>query len=165
MGNDIKFWFKNEKETLRKLGLNPVPGSGSGELYKEDGENEFVLCQLKSTKANQISVNKLDVEKLLLHSNIVGKVPVFAIQFINGPILLATLPEEFCNIQDYLKGKPFEKKKFKEVNVPNKQKNKKTIKSKVNSYEDLKGSLTDLNTKKEVKTGINSIFEKRNKKS
>lgn len=31
-----KFYFKNEKELMRSLGLNPTPGSGN-KIRKEDG--------------------------------------------------------------------------------------------------------------------------------
>ena len=38
-----KFWFKNEKRVMKRLGFEPVPGSGSGWVNKEDGENENLL--------------------------------------------------------------------------------------------------------------------------
>ena len=47
-----KFWFKNEKRVMKRLGFEPVPGSCSGWVNKEDGENEFALAQLKSTDAD-----------------------------------------------------------------------------------------------------------------
>ena len=44
-----KFYFRNEKEVLKSLGLTPTPQSGAGWVAKEDGENEIILAQLKST--------------------------------------------------------------------------------------------------------------------
>ena len=35
-----KFYSKNEKETLKKLGLKPIAFSGAGWISKEDGESE-----------------------------------------------------------------------------------------------------------------------------
>lgn len=43
-------WYrKNEEELMQQLGLEPTINSGAGFAQKEDGENEHVLCQLKST--------------------------------------------------------------------------------------------------------------------
>ena len=63
-----KFYSKNEKETLRKLGLRPIPFSGAGWIEKEGGENENVLVQLKSTEASSYRVDMLDIKKLEYHS-------------------------------------------------------------------------------------------------
>lgn len=131
-----RYWTKNEKEVMRKLGLNPVPGSGSGELHKEDGENDYILCQLKSTEAASISINKLDIEKLLYHSELDNKIPVFAIQFLNGPILLATVPEELGNISQYLNRGLFERKQVEVINIPI-QKRKKKIKASEKSIDEI----------------------------
>lgn len=103
-----KFWFKNEKEVMEKLGLEPVPGSGSG-VRKEDGENDYILCQLKSTSAESISIKKIDVEKLYYHADQIGKIPLFVIQFLNGPLLIASPPDELKNLSKYLNNELFEK--------------------------------------------------------
>ena len=47
-----KFWFRNEKDVMKRLGLNSVPGSGSDWIHKEDGESDTVMVQLKSTEAD-----------------------------------------------------------------------------------------------------------------
>ena len=77
-----KFYSKNEKETLSKLGLRPIPFSGSGWVEKEDGENEFSLVQLKSTEASSYRVDMLDIKKLEYHASVSNKVPIFLIQFL-----------------------------------------------------------------------------------
>lgn len=77
-----KFYSKNEKETLSKLGLRPIPFSGAGWVEKEDGENEFSLVQLKSTEASSYRVDMLDIKKLEYHASVSNKVPVFLIQFL-----------------------------------------------------------------------------------
>ena len=131
-----RYWTSNEKQVMRKLGLRPVPGSGSGEILKEDGENDYILCQLKSTEAASISVNRLDIEKLLYHSELDNKIPVFAIQFMNGPMLLATVPEELGNIAQYLNNDLFERKQVELVEIP-KQKVKKTVKASSKSIDEI----------------------------
>ena len=77
-----KFYFKNEKEVLKSLGLKPVPGSGSGWVHKEDGESETLLVQLKSTDSGSYRINLLDLKKLEYHSTVSHKSPVFLIQFL-----------------------------------------------------------------------------------
>ena len=77
-----KFYSKNEKETLSKLGLRPIPFSGAGWIEKEDGENEFSLVQLKSTEASSYRVDMLDIKKLEYHASVSNKVPIFLIQFL-----------------------------------------------------------------------------------
>lgn len=79
----VKFWFKNEKEVMRSLGFEPVKGSGSGWIHKEDGESEFALAQLKSTEAESYKLNYLDLEKLEYHASVSHKLPVFVVQFLN----------------------------------------------------------------------------------
>lgn len=76
-----KDWYKNEREVMELLGLVQVPGSGSSWVAREDGENDFVLCQLKSTDASSIRVQLQDIHELQLHAAESSKLPVFAVQF------------------------------------------------------------------------------------
>lgn len=131
-----RYWTKNEKEVMRKLGLRPVPGSGSGELHKEDGENDYIICQLKSTEAISININRLDIEKLLYHAELDNKIPMFAIQFMNGPMLLATVPEEIGHIAQYLNEGIYERKPVEIVDIP-KQKKKKRVKASSKSIDEI----------------------------
>ena len=88
-----KFWYKNEKEVLRRLGLTPTPGSGSGDIAKEDGYNGEVLLQLKSTEARSITVHKRDVDDLVVHASVEHKAPVFAVNFVeDGSVWLMVRP-------------------------------------------------------------------------
>ena len=79
-----KFYNKNEKQVMQLLGLKPTIASGSGWLEKEDGYNENVICQLKSTDSNSIKVDLLDIEKLEYQATVTNKIPVFAIQFLKN---------------------------------------------------------------------------------
>ena len=53
-----KFWRKNERDVMERLGLEPTPNSGSGWIAKEDGQSDDVICQLKSTDAESISFKR-----------------------------------------------------------------------------------------------------------
>lgn len=77
-----KFWFKNEKNVMKRLGLNSVPGSGSDWIHKEDGESDTVMVQLKSTEADSYRVNYLDIEKLEYHAQVAHKIPIFLVEFL-----------------------------------------------------------------------------------
>lgn len=80
----VKFYFNNEKEVMEDLGLIPTKGSGSSWLEKEDGENDFVIAQLKSTDKASYKLNLLDIEKLEYHASVSNKVPMFVIQFLKN---------------------------------------------------------------------------------
>lgn len=98
-----KDWFKNEKEVMELLGLKQVPGSGSSWVAKEDGENENVLCQLKSTDASSIRVQLQDIHELQIHALTSHKLPVFAIQFRQtNEVFLLVSPLELHDAAKYL---------------------------------------------------------------
>lgn len=68
---------------MKDLGLKPASGSGNGWIEKEDGENDHIIAQLKSTDKTSYKITQLDLEKLEYHANIANKVPMFIIQFLN----------------------------------------------------------------------------------
>lgn len=104
-----KFYRKNEAEVMRALGLEPTPNSGSGPVWKEDGQSEHVICQLKSTDANSIRVNKGDIDTLLYNAAVAHKIPVFAIQFLqSNEVYLIVKPEELCEAAKYIKTGEYE---------------------------------------------------------
>lgn len=98
-----KFYRKNEAEVMRSLGLEPTPNSGSGPIWKEDGQSENVICQLKSTDAQSIKVNKKDIDTLLYNAAVAHKIPVFAIQFLqSNEVYLLVRPGELCEAAKYI---------------------------------------------------------------
>lgn len=98
-----KWYRNNERGVMEQLGLEPTPNSGSGWLVKEDGQNENVICQLKSTDKNSIKVDKLDIDKLNKNAMVAHKLPVFAIQFINSSeVYLLVSPENLSDIAKYI---------------------------------------------------------------
>lgn len=107
MGNNqprsFKFYRKNEEEVMRSLGLKPTKNSGSGWIEKEDGQNDYVICQLKSTDAQSIKVNQKDIRTLEKNANIEHKIPMFAIQFLNtGEVWLMLKPEDLPDASEYI---------------------------------------------------------------
>lgn len=89
-----KFYSRNEKETLSKLGLTPAPMSGAGWIVKEDGENEIAMVQLKSTDASSYRLDLLDMKKLEYHAEVSNKIPIFLVQFLKQDKLYAIVSVE-----------------------------------------------------------------------
>lgn len=99
-----KFYRKNENEVMKQLGLKPTSNSGSGWVEKEDGQNDFVICQLKSTDAQSIRITQEDIAVLEYNANVTRKIPVFAIQFLNNfDVFLLCRPEDILDISQYIK--------------------------------------------------------------
>ena len=98
-----KFYRRNEAEVMKALGLRPTKNSGSGWIEKEDGQSEDVICQLKSTDANSIKVNKKDLDVLSYNAAVAHKLPVFAIQFLqSNEVYLIVKPEMLCEAAKYI---------------------------------------------------------------
>lgn len=97
-----KFYSKNEKQTLKSLGLEPAPASGAGWVVKEDGENEVLMVQLKSTDSLSYRLSRLDMKKLEFHADVSHKVPVFLVQFLKDDRLYAIV--DVKNIDDLFYG-------------------------------------------------------------
>lgn len=98
-----KFYRRNEEEVMETLGLKPTKNSGSGWIEKEDGQNDYIICQLKSTDAQSIKVNQSDIRILEKNATIAHKLPVFAIQFLNtGEVWLMAKPEDFVSVSEYI---------------------------------------------------------------
>ena len=103
MKRSTKFYRKNEAEVMESLGLKPTKNSGSGWIEKEDGQNDYVICQLKSTDAQSIKVNQSDIRILEKNATVAHKLPVFAIQFLNtGEVWLMAKPEDFTSVAEYI---------------------------------------------------------------
>lgn len=126
-----KFYYKNESEVMEMLGMKQVPGSGNGWVAKEDGENEKLLCQLKSTDSNSISVKKIDVDKLLLNAEVEHKLPVFAIQFLkSGEVYLLVRPLDINEVVKYLETGIVDRNEDADVvDVKKRKRRMKTVKS------------------------------------
>lgn len=100
-----KFYRKNEAEVMESLGMKATKNSGSGWIEKEDGQNDQLICQLKSTDAQSIKVNQKDIRILEYNASVANKIPLFAIQFLNtNEVWLMIKPEDVFNVAEALNG-------------------------------------------------------------
>ena len=86
-----KFYRKNEKEVMKQLGITATYNSGSGWLEKEDGQSEYVICQLKSTDSDSFRVGIRDINILESNARVAHKVPLFIVQFLKTNDLFALM--------------------------------------------------------------------------
>ena len=101
----FKFYRKNEAEVMNDLGMKATKNSGSGWIEKEDGQNEYLICQLKSTDAQSIKVNQKDIRMLEKNALVAHKIPVFAIQFLNtNEVWLMMKPDTVFDVAEALNG-------------------------------------------------------------
>lgn len=99
-----KWYSKNEKEVMQKLGLTPTKQSGAGWKEKEDGYNEKILAQLKSTDSDSYRVKLDDLRKLEYNASVEHKTPVFIIDFINQGLYVLCRVDDLEHICDGLEG-------------------------------------------------------------
>lgn len=99
-----KDWYRNEQEVMELLGFKQVPGSGSSWVAREDGENDYCLCQLKSTDAQSIRLHLQDIHELQVHAAVSHKMPVFAVQFRgSNEVFLLVSPLDASDLSDYIR--------------------------------------------------------------
>lgn len=114
-----KFYSKNEKETLSKLGFKPAPASGAGWVVKEDGENELAMVQLKSTDSTRYTLDMLDMKKLEYHAEVSSKIPIFIVQFLKEDRLYAIVPiDNLIDLKDCIEAGKIEEKVTISKNEP-----------------------------------------------
>ena len=103
MKRTTRFYRKNEKEVMESLGMQGTPNSGAGWIVKEDGQSEYLICQLKSTDAQSISIKQKDIRLLEDNAAVAHKIPIFAIQFLNtGEVWLMAKPGDFTDVAEYI---------------------------------------------------------------
>lgn len=98
-----RFYRQNEAEVMEALGLQPTKNSGAGWVEKEDGQNDHLIAQLKSTDANSIKVNLRDIEVMEANALVAHKVPVFVIQFLGtGDTFIMARPRDMEQVVQYI---------------------------------------------------------------
>lgn len=98
-----KFYRKNEADVMLALGLTPTKNSGAGWIEKEDGQNEYIIAQLKSTDAASIRIQQKDIEILEYNASVAHKVPCFVVQFLNNnDIFVMGRPQDLEKIVTYI---------------------------------------------------------------
>lgn len=98
-----RFYRKNEEEVMEALGLQPTKNSGAGWVEKEDGQNDHLIAQLKSTDAQSIRVNLRDIEVLEANALTCHKIPFFVVQFLqtNDTFIMAR-PSDLEQVVQYI---------------------------------------------------------------
>lgn len=121
-----KFYSKNEKEIMNRYGLKATPMSGAGWIAKEDGYNDYVLAQLKSTDANSYKLLLDDIDKLEYHAIVENKIPLFIIEFLQrDEVYFVLKPNDLVKLSKYLElGEYKETKILNELNELNEKKEK-----------------------------------------
>lgn len=121
-----KFYSKNEKEIMSRYGLKATPMSGAGWIAKEDGYNDYVLAQLKSTDANSYKLLLDDIDKLEYHAIVENKIPLFIIEFLQrDEVYFVLKPNDLVKLSKYLElGEYKETKILNELNELNEKKEK-----------------------------------------
>ena len=131
-----KFYRKNEREVMEDLGFKPTKNSGAGWIEKEDGVNDYLICQLKSTDAQSIKVNQKDIRILEHNAAVEHKVPVFAIQFLNtNEVWIMCKPEDISDVAQYIETGKTERDDFIDIDDVKSVKVSKVIKSSGNARE------------------------------
>lgn len=103
MKRSIKFYRKNEREVMKQLGLEATYNSGSGWIEKEDGQSEYVICQLKSTDSDSFRIGIRDINILESNARVAHKVPLFIVQFLKSNDLFALVRlEDIPQISDFI---------------------------------------------------------------
>lgn len=88
---------------MQTLGLQPTKNSGAGWIEKEDGQNDYLIAQLKSTDAQSMKVNLRDIEVLEANAMVTHKVPVFVIQFLStGDVFILARPSDMKQVVNYV---------------------------------------------------------------
>jgi hypothetical protein len=136
-----KWYLKNEVEVMTDLGLKPAKGSGNGWIEKEDGENDYVLAQLKSTDKQSYKLNQLDIKRLEYNAMVAKKIPMFVLQFLNDDSRYALVAiEDLPDIAEYIKtGNVVQAREEPILDLedkPKKRKSKPVIKSSASAREE-----------------------------
>lgn len=88
---------------MKNLGLMPTKNSGAGWIEKEDGQNDYIIAQLKSTDAQSIRVEQKDFNILEYNAAVTHKIPIFVIQFLNtNQVYVMAKPKDLPAISEYL---------------------------------------------------------------
>ena len=97
-------WYRrNEEVIMSALGFNPTINSGAGWIEKEDGQNDYLIAQLKSTDAESIRIHKQDIRILEHNAAVAHKVPCFVIQFIDtDDVFIMARPSDLQEVSAYI---------------------------------------------------------------
>lgn len=102
-GRGTKWYRKHEAEVMKHFGLKPTKNSGAGWIEKSDGQNEFLICELKSTDAESYRLKLEDLHKLENHAIVAHKIPVFIVDFLGtNEAFVIVKPVDLPSVAQYL---------------------------------------------------------------
>lgn len=112
MARGKKWYDKNEREVMERLGLQATKASGAGWIEKEDGQSDTLIAQLKSTDKSQITIHKQDIDTLRHNALVAHKTPLFVVQFIqSGELYILCKLEDISEINENIFAKSVDNKK------------------------------------------------------
>lgn len=115
-------------------------------VEKEDGQNDNVICQLKSTDANSIKINKKDIDTLLYNAEVVHKLPVFAINFLSdNSVYLLIRPEDLEDMVRFLNTGKISSNNLFEVDIKEESKKENVSKKRIKSCSNARESFNKEN--------------------
>lgn len=98
-----RFYRKNEEEVMGALGLQATKNSGAGWVEKEDGQNDHLIAQLKSTDASSINIKLRDIQVLEANAMTCHKIPLFVVQFLGtGDTFVMARPGDMEQVVKYI---------------------------------------------------------------
>lgn len=135
-----KFYSKNEKKVMELYGLKATPMSGAGWLIKEDGQNENIIAQLKSTDYSSYKINLDDIDKLEYHALVENKIPLFIIEFLQRDERYFLIkPQNLYKLSNLLECKEYKSDGIiNELNIENDEINKENENGKIKIVSSLK---------------------------
>ena len=88
---------------MESIGLKPTSNSGAGWIEKEDGQNDYLIAQLKSTDAASMKISLRDIQILEAHAVESHKIPIFVIQYLStGDTFILARPIDFEEVASYI---------------------------------------------------------------
>jgi hypothetical protein len=103
MNRGKKWYDKNEREVMQRMGLQPTKASGSGWIEKEDGQSNALMAQLKSTDKNSVTICKQDIDTLRHNAIVAHKTPLFVVQFLqSGELYILCKADDMHEISEEL---------------------------------------------------------------
>lgn len=160
---NTKWYRKNEVEVMHRLGFEPTRNSGATWIDKGDGQNEYCLCELKSTDHESFSIKQSVLHQLEAQAIEAHKLPVFAFQFINtDEIWVAIKESDIAAFKALIQGKEIQNN-FELSLDEQEEKKYNSICKQGNTKENLKARMAYMKQKELERAEREQEFKKKNK--
>lgn len=91
---------KQERRVAKEHGGRVNPGSGNGDIHKNDVRTDTESWELKYTSKAQFPLKEADLNAAWVHSVIANKRMVFGIQFGNGDNYVVLNEDDYIELRD-----------------------------------------------------------------